>query len=118
MKAKRDLIEFIQIHHFLTNQTKIKIKCKKCLPIEGIEIPEFSQLDKNRLLKMNIESSIKAIKCLIDDYNLSHGDAKYIVAHLNKQYGKCNRCNFDNLDREYMNCTKCGALNLNWIIED
>lgn len=96
----------------------MKVQCKKCLPKEGIDVPEFNQLDKKRLSELKLESPMKAIKLLIDDFKLSHRDAKYIVLHMNKLYGKCNRCNFDKLDREYLNCPKCGALNFNWNLKD
>ncbi|NOU62277.1 hypothetical protein [Marinifilum caeruleilacunae] len=88
------------------------------MPKEGIDIPEFTQSDKNRLIKMKQESPIKTVKCLMDDYKLSHHESKYITKHINETYGKCNRCNFDKLDRENLICPKCGALNLNWITDD
>ena len=94
----------------------MKVQCKNCLSKEELEIPDFTQLDKKSLYDMKLESSIKAVKLLIDDFKLSHRDAKYVVAHINERYGKCNRCNFDKLDREYLNCPKCGALNFNWKI--
>ena len=94
----------------------MKVQCKNCIPKEGLEIPEFTQSDKKRLIEMNLESSIKAVKLLIDDFKLRHRDAKYVVAHINERYGKCNRCNFDKLDGEYLNCPKCGALNFNWTV--
>ncbi|KXX69121.1 hypothetical protein [Flammeovirga sp. SJP92] len=94
----------------------MKVQCKNCLPKEGIEVPDFTQSEKTRLLKMKRESTIKTIKCLIDDYKLSHLESKYIALHMNEDYGKCNRCNYNELDQEYLNCPKCGALNLNWQI--
>jgi hypothetical protein len=95
----------------------MKVQCKNCLPKEGIDIPEFTQTDKNRLLEMKLESPIKNVKFLMDDYKLSHLESKYISTHINDTYGKCSRCDFDNLDQEYLNCPKCGALNFNWVID-
>jgi hypothetical protein len=95
----------------------MKVQCKNCLPKEGIDIPEFTQSDKTRLIKMKQESPIKTVKCLMDDYKLSHLESKYITSHINETYGKCNRCDFDNLNQENLNCPKCGALNLNWITD-
>ena len=95
----------------------MKVRCKNCLPTEGVEVPDFTQSDKKKLSDLILESSIKAVKILIDDFKLNPRDAKYIVTHINKKYGKCNQCNFDKLDREYMNCPKCGALNFNWITD-
>jgi Zn finger protein HypA/HybF involved in hydrogenase expression len=96
----------------------MKVQCKNCLPKEGIEVPELKQSDKNRLSKMKQESPIKTVKCLMDDYGLSHLESKYITTHINENYGKCNRCDFNELDQEYLNCPKCGALNFNWKIDN
>lgn len=95
----------------------MKVQCKKCLPKEGIEIPYFNQSEKNDLFGLICLSPIRAIKYIIDNFNLSHGEAKYIISHINKIHGKCNRCNFDKLNEEYINCPKCGALNFNWKTE-
>ncbi|MBD0404491.1 hypothetical protein [Flammeovirga sp. EKP202] len=92
----------------------MKVKCKHCLPKEGIEVPAFSLSDKNRLFEIKQESSIKTVKFLMDNYKLSHLESKYITAHINDRYGKCNRCSFNDLVDEYVNCPKCGALNFNW----
>jgi Zn finger protein HypA/HybF involved in hydrogenase expression len=96
----------------------MKVQCKNCLPKEGINIPEFSPSDKNRLIKMKLESPLKTVKYLMDNLKLNHLESKYITAHINETYGKCNRCNFDNLERENLNCPKCGALNLNWKMDN
>ena len=96
----------------------MKVQCKNCLPKEGIEIPEFTESDKNRLSKIKKESSIKTVKYLMDNYKLTHLDSKYITTHINENHGKCNRCNFSELDQEYLNCAKCGALNFNWKVND
>jgi hypothetical protein len=92
----------------------MKLKCKNCSPKERIDIPEFSQPDKNRLSEMKQDSPIKTVKYLMDNYKFSHLESKYITNHINKCHGKCNRCDFNELDREYLNCPKCGALNFNW----
>ena len=94
--------------------TEMKVQCKNCLPEEGIELPDFTQSDKESLTEMKLESPVKTVKLLMNDYKLSQRDSKYIVTHINKEYGKCNRCNFNKLDQEYLNCPKCGALNFNW----
>ena len=95
----------------------MKVQCKNCLPKEGIEIPDFSQTEKQKIFTLTVQSAIQAVKYLIDNYSISHADAKYIVTHINKTYGHCNRCVFDNIDKEYITCPKCGALNFNWKIE-
>lgn len=95
----------------------MKVHCKNCLPKEGLDIPEFTQSEKTWLIKMNQESPIKAVKFLMDDYNLSHLESKFIITHINKTYGQCNCCDFDKLDCENLNCPICGALNLNWLTD-
>jgi hypothetical protein len=90
------------------------VKCKNCLPKEGMKIPEFNQLQKDKLVELTIQSPLQSTKLLIDTFNLNHLDAKYIVTHINRIYGKCNRCDFTKLDKEYIQCPKCGALNFNW----
>ncbi|PSL33293.1 hypothetical protein CLV42_103276 [Chitinophaga ginsengisoli] len=92
----------------------MNVKCKNCLPKEGIEVPELSPSEKKKLLELTLQSPIYSVKYLVDIYGLSHLEAKYIVAHVNRTYGLCNRCNFDKLDKEYMVCPKCGSLNFNW----
>jgi uncharacterized C2H2 Zn-finger protein len=96
----------------------MKVKCKNCLPTEGIEIPDFKQSEKLKLKDLAILSPIKSIKYILDNYIVSLRDAKYIITHINKTYGHCSRCNFDKLNEEYMNCPKCGALNFNWQTEN
>lgn len=90
------------------------VKCKNCLPKDGIEIPDFNQSEKKDLVELTIQSPIQSTKFVVDNFNLSHRDAKYIVTHINITYGHCNRCTFDKLDEEYIKCPKCGALNFNW----
>jgi len=90
------------------------VKCKNCLPKEGIDIPDFAISEKSKLIEFTIQSPLHTTNYLIDNVKLSHKDAKYIVTHINKIYGQCNRCKFDQLDEEYISCPKCGALNFNW----
>lgn len=102
---------------FRTTQ-KVKVTCKNCLPKDGIEIPDFTQSAKNNIVALTIQSPIQSIKFIVENFNLSPQDAKYIVTHINIPYGHCNRCTFHKLDEEYINCPTCGALNLNWQIDD
>ena len=92
----------------------MKVKCKNCLPKDGIEIPDFNEAEKNQLVELTIQSPVHSTKHIINNFNLSHRDAKYIVTHINKTYGQCNRCDFDKLNEECLDCPKCGALNFNW----
>lgn len=92
----------------------MKVACKNCLPKEGIQIPSFSQREKEKLWLLKNDSPIRTVKRLIEEHSFSHRDAKFIVTHINIKYGKCNRCKSKNLDREYIECPKCGSLNFNW----
>ncbi len=94
----------------------MRVKCKNCLPKEGIDLPQFSQSEKKELTKIKIESGIKTVKVLMNQYGLSHLESKYIVTHINENYGKCNQCDYLKLDEENIICPKCKALNLNWIL--
>ena len=96
----------------------MKVQCKNCLENEEIEIPDFTQSEKRDLLGINLKSPLHAVKHLIDNFKVSHRDAKYIVIHINPKYGHCKRCMLDILDEEYIKCPKCGALNFNWKIID
>lgn len=98
----------------LANKKKMKIQCKNCLPKEGIEIPGFSTTEKEEYRELKEKSPIHAVKKLIAEKNFSHRDAKYLVLHINPEYGQCNRCSFSELEQEYGKCPQCGALNLNW----
>lgn len=93
---------------------RMKVQCKNCLPKEGIEIPDFSAAEKEQYRKLKEDSPVRAVKELMDEKSLSHRDAKYIVTHINIEYGHCNRCSFSELDEEYGKCPKCGVLNFNW----
>lgn len=95
----------------------MKIQCVKCLPEEGIECPDFSFSEKQELTEMAKNSPLKSVVHLREQYMLSHHNAKYIVMHVNKDLGYCNRCNFAKLTGENINCPKCGAFNFNWSLE-
>lgn len=95
----------------------MKVQCKKCSPKLEIEIPDFSQSEKQKIFTLRIQSTLQAMKYLIDNFSINDFQAKYILLHTNKTYGLCKRCVFDRLDKEYITCPKCGALNFNWKIE-
>lgn len=92
----------------------MQVKCKNCLPKEGIELPDFTQSEKNKLIALIIQSPIRSAKFIVENFNLSLRDAKYIITHVNIRYGHCHRCDFQKLDEAYVNCPTCGALNFNW----
>ena len=90
------------------------VQCPKCLPKEGIQIPELSLAEKRKILESIKVSPLQAILMLCEKYSLSHLEAKYMVLHIHTDYGFCVRCSFDQLEGEYVHCPKCKSLNLNW----
>ncbi len=95
----------------------MRIKCPKCLPIEGVEIPNFTINEKQKITRLVNDSPITAVRFLNTDFKLSLTVAKFIVSHINEVHDKCKRCDFNNLESEYANCPKCGSLNLNWMLK-
>lgn len=94
------------------------VKCKNCLPKEGIKVPDFAISEKSKLLELTVQSPLHSTKYIIENFRLSDRDAKYIVTHINRIYGQCNRCKFDSLEEEYIKCPKCEALNFNWKMDN
>jgi hypothetical protein len=92
----------------------MKVKCKNCLPEAGIEMPVFNQSERKNLIQLTKQSPLESTKFIVDNFNLEHHVAKYIVNHINKIYGQCNRCKFNLLSEEYTDCSQCGSLNFNW----
>lgn len=92
----------------------MNIKCKNCSPKEGIEIPDFSTVEKRQFKAWKKESPLHAVKNMMTVNNLSHRNAKYLVRHLNLENNVCHECNFEQLSGEYTDCPQCKALNLNW----
>ena len=65
----------------------MKVNCQRCNKHEVYNVPEFSISEKNKIKKMKSESPIKAVKILIDNYNLNHTDAKFIISNINLEFG-------------------------------
>nr|WP_321233806.1 hypothetical protein [uncultured Psychroserpens sp.] len=92
----------------------MKVYCKRCNQNEAFEVPEFSISEKRKIRNLKIESSLKAIKTIVDNYSITHRDAKFVVRHINLEYGSCNRCDVNDISTEYSTCPKCNAMNFNW----
>jgi len=94
----------------------MKSTCKRC----GNEIKELN-FDEELKLEIwgmvNQDLKLFAVKKLIDEYKWSHKEAKVFIAHFNKEFGKCHRCNFEDLMEENIECPKCKSFNYNWKIE-
>lgn len=94
----------------------MKISCKRCNPKEAFEIPNFSLQEKKLLLKTMESSSLEAIKEMRKMYKITLRDSKFVVSHINSKHKICNRCNSQINSLQYTSCTKCGALNFNWLV--
>jgi predicted Zn-ribbon and HTH transcriptional regulator len=92
----------------------MKISCKRCNPDEAFEVPNFSLDEKKLLLETAKVSPLKAVKEMMNIHNLTHGNAKFVMMHINLEHKKCNRCDYQLNILEYTSCTKCGSLNCNW----
>ena len=86
--------------------------CKKC----ENETPDLDLTEEARLKLYGLiyqDLKLFAVKHLMDEHKIAHREAKIIVDHLNRDYGKCGRCDFDELNKECVECPKCGAFNYN-----
>ena len=77
-------------------------------------MPAFDQIEKLDLLNFKTKSPIMAAKRLMEKHQVSHADSKFIVAHINTEYGQCNRCDYEGLIGEYVECPTCKSFNFNW----
>jgi len=87
-------------------------KCNRCgSDLVEIRFSEEQKLEIWGLVARDLR--IYAVSKIKDEYGLSHGDAKRIVAHFNAEYGSCHRCNYKELKDEYVDCPKCKSFNYN-----
>lgn len=56
------------------------------------------------------------VKRMMEELGFSHADAKGIVMHVNREFGKCHRCNLTDLKEAYTECPKCKSFNYNFKI--
>ena len=90
----------------------MKINCKKCKnEVVRINFSEEQKLDIYVLMQNDLK--IFAEKKLVDEFNLNKNEAKIIIQHLNNRNGRCAECEFDKLEREFIECSNCGAFNYN-----
>ena len=94
----------------------MKSNCKRCRSkIEELNFQEETRLEIWGMVNQDLK--LFAVKKLMDECRMSHKAAKVIVAHLNKEFGRCHRCNFENLTEENIECPKCKSFNYNLKIE-
>ncbi|MCF2875707.1 MULTISPECIES: hypothetical protein [unclassified Tenacibaculum] len=90
----------------------MKLYCRKCKnEISELNLSEDQKNEVFRLIRYG--SKLLAIKHLMNKHNFNHKEAKIIITHLNPEYGKCQRCNFEGLKTQNIDCPKCGAFNYN-----
>ncbi|KAA1239806.1 MULTISPECIES: hypothetical protein [unclassified Aquimarina] len=95
----------------------MKLSCEKCSKRE-FEVPNFTSEEKKNLSELKANNKLGELIQKIESlYDIESIDAKFSFMHINKKYGKCNRCNVDYLEGEYVECPKCKALNFNWKTE-
>jgi len=80
------------------------VSCQRCDSAKTYRIPGFNSAEKRELLEPNEVSALRTVKKLLDAYDLTHSTAKFLVMHMNLEYGKCHRCNFRDLEGEYEIC--------------
>ena len=92
----------------------MKRSCSRCSDKE-FEVPDFTPEEKRVLI--NLKKGNRFVELMEEikfRYEIQDIEAKFSLMHINRQYGKCNRCNVDYLEGEYVVCPKCRALNFNW----
>jgi hypothetical protein len=90
------------------------IKCKYCLPLEGVILPKFNKVEKEIIIELTSKLGLFTVKYLMEVHSLSQRDAKFITAHVNTELNRCCKCSSDELIGEHCICSKCKAFNLNW----
>ncbi len=87
--------------------------CEKCQ--NNIPNPLLNPTDRNDLLAfVRANKPLQAMALLKEKEYMNLYDSKVFVTHLSETYGKCHKCNYDQLKHEYEVCPKCRALNINW----
>lgn len=90
--------------------------CKKCgWQVEKVQFSEEIALEIWGLVIQ--EAKLFAIKKLKDEFKIDLVQAEGMLAHFNPEFGKCNNCNYSELDKEYITCPKCKAFNYNLKVE-
>ena len=96
----------------------MKRKCSRCSNRE-FEVPDYTAKEKKILSDLKANNRYgELIEKIESLHNIEIIDAKFTLLHINKEYGKCNRCSVDSLEGEYVICPKCKALNFNWEVNN
>jgi hypothetical protein len=92
----------------------MKRSCNRCSKNE-FEVPNFTLPEKQILSELKSSKQIMNVISKIESwYKIKFIDAKFSLMHINIKHGECHRCNFKNLEGEYVTCPKCQSLNFNW----
>lgn len=87
-------------------------KCNRCnWEIAQLNLDEEQRLEILSLLQQDLK--LFAIQYLNQKLKFNLTEAKGIILHSNKNFGKCHRCDFEKLEEENIDCPKCKAFNYN-----
>ena len=89
-----------------------RIHCLRC-KCDVVWPAGFSDKEKYALATKARGSPTLAIRQVKDLSGLAFEEAKMLVTHVTRQYGKCQLCRAD-VPRGAAVCAVCGAANLNW----
>lgn len=89
--------------------TKSCTRCKHKIPI--IDLTEKSHLKLYQFINQDLK--LFAVKHLMTEHNYTHKEAKIVIDHMNKQFGTCDLCNYDELEHSNIDCPYCGTFNYN-----
>ena len=93
-----------------------KLKCIRCH--YELIIPDFTNDQKRELLDMKRAGlDLQVVQRIKNIAKIDLKDSKALMMHINQNYGRCHRCNYDNLITENVICPKCKSVNTNWKID-
>lgn len=80
-----------------------------------IQHANISDADKGEVMRLHRAGNvIDTVQVLKDASGLDLANCKAIIDHLSTETGKCTRCANDSLEGEYVICSKCKSVNVNW----
>ncbi len=89
-----------------------RIRCLRC-KCDVLWPANLGDKDKYALATKARGSPLLAIRQVMEASGLALEEAKMLVTHVTRQWGKCQLCRAD-VPRGASVCATCGAANLNW----
>jgi len=93
----------------------MEYKCLNC----ASTLKEFTKTEEDKLEIWAYKAGgfqLFGVKLLREQHRLSLKEAKAVMLHMNLVFGKCHRCDYDELESENIICPKCQSFNYNWKI--